>query len=139
MKIEEHYYAVNMVFRGQFFRFLLLTQSEYFGHYQLRFSPGSAISHFTESAESLLSASGVLSKRLATLDELFVSVTLDQKDNFWENNILWRRFYQQFPSVKTLRTEYTNSAYYIARTLHRDLIDLAFLHALEEIDLGEKS
>ena len=83
-------------------------------------------------------ASGVLSKRLATVEELFVSVTLDQKDNFWENNILWRRFYQQFPSVKTLRTEDTNSAHYIARALHRDLIDLALLSALEEIDLGEK-
>jgi hypothetical protein len=57
-----------------------------------------------------------------------------------EDYTLWRRFYQQFPSVKALRTEDTNN-YCIARTLLQDHEEpddgLTFLPALEEIELGK--
>ena len=68
-------------------------------------------------------------------------VTFDETDtNVWENVISWRRFLQQFSSVKTLCTEGPENTRCITRTLCQNLgepEDLAFLPALEEIDLGK--
>ncbi|KAH9996109.1 hypothetical protein BJV77DRAFT_960841 [Russula vinacea] len=58
-----------------------------------------------------------------------------------EDDIPWRKFYHQFPSVKMLRTEGAKSIYCIARTLHQNHEEpdnLTFFPALEEIDLGKK-
>jgi len=83
--------------------------------------------------------SAVLSAKLATVEVLHV--TFEKEDaKVWEHLFPWRRFYQQFPSVKALRTVDTNNAC-IARTLlqcHGDPDgDLPFLPALEEIGLGK--
>ena len=59
--------------------------------------------------------SGALSTRLTTVEVL--KVTFDKTtmaDTTRVKEILWRRFYQQFPSVKVLRTEGANNADYIA-------------------------
>ena len=59
--------------------------------------------------------SGALSTRLTTVEVL--KVTFDKTamaDTTWVKEILWRGFYQQFPSVKVLRTEGANNADYIA-------------------------
>jgi hypothetical protein len=136
-EIEEHYHAVHMTFRERDFRLLLLTQSEYITHCKPRFTLGSVLRH---SSKSIILLSGLLSARLTAVEEL--RLTFDQKKaaEIWDKSIKWRRFLQQFPSVKALRTEGANS-HYIARILlhgrEEPGDDLAFLPALEEIEIGK--
>ena len=89
--------------------------------------------------ESITRLSGALSTKLTTVEKLHVFF-----GTAWvsEDYTLWRRLYQQFPSVKALRTEGTDNIYHMGCTLRRDhgqSIDCAILPALEEIDLGKES
>jgi hypothetical protein len=89
----------------------------------------------------MLHMSGALSERLTTVEELRVTFEkISTSATFWEGYIQWRRFYQQFPSVKALRTDGPNDLR-IASTLlqaYKEPDDvLGFLPALEEIDLGK--
>jgi hypothetical protein len=130
-EIEEHYHTFYLIIGiGNIFRFSLLTKSEYMNHCKPRFNLGPILRC---SPESIMLLSAALSTKLATVEVL--RVTFEN-----ENLVPWRRFYQQFPSVKALRTVDTNNAC-IARTLlqgHEDPDgDLPFLPSLEEIGLGK--
>jgi hypothetical protein len=130
-EIEERYHAAHVTFQ-HFYHLWVLTQSEYISHCEPRF----ALRSPSGSPESLMRMGSVLSTRLTIVEDLSVSFYETAEDY-----IPWRRFYQQFPSVKALRTGGVYN-YCIARTLHQDdgePDDLAFLPALEEIDLGENS
>jgi hypothetical protein len=137
-EIEEHFHAVHVVFLRTSFRLSLL-QSEYISHFKPRFQldcvPGMSPS------ESIFRMSDALSTRLATVEEL--RVTFDEMRasvRFWVGHTSWLRFYQQFPSVKVLRTEGPNDDY-IEHTLllahEKPGDDPSFLPALEEIELGK--
>jgi hypothetical protein len=85
--------------------------------------------------------SSMLSTKLTAVEELHLVINYESA-NVSENLyfIPWRRFYQQFPSVKALRGGINN--HIIALTLlqnrgPREPDGLAFLPALEEIDLGK--
>jgi hypothetical protein len=141
-EIEEHYHAVHLVFQNSSFRLLLL-HSEYISHCKPPFQLDSFRIHsWTPSPlESITHMSGTLSTRLTTVEAL--CVTFDKTaNNFLEDYVAWRRFYQQFPSVKTLRMEGANS-YCFARTLLQDHeepdSDPAFFPALEEIEIERDS
>jgi hypothetical protein len=139
-EIEEHCHAVRVTFGRRAFRrsfhISLLTQLEYTNHGEPHFNLDLIIGNSTELVMPLIAA---LSVKLTTVEELCVSFGKAGED-IWENFIPWRRFYQQFPGVKTLRTEGTNSSC-IARTLLPDHEvsddDLAFLPALEAVGLGK--
>jgi hypothetical protein len=136
-EIEEHYHAFYLTFGNisvDKFRFSLLTKSEYINHCVPRFKLGPIR---TCSSESIMPLSAVLSTKLVTVEVLHV--TFEKEDaKVWEHLFPWRRFYQQFPSVKALRTESANVSC-VARTLLQGHEapdgDLAFLPALEEIGL----
>lgn len=87
------------------------------------------------SPESVMRMSGALTTKLATAEKLQVTLARAVA----KGDIPWRGFYQLFPSVKMLRTRGTNYSC-IARTLLQDPVKdddvLAFLPALEEIELG---
>jgi hypothetical protein len=138
-EIEEHYHAVEVDFLQWDFRLLLLTQSEYIWRRKPCFEQGFELYiDLRYHRVSIMRMSGALSTRLTTIEELKLTIA----SVVWVDGILWRRFYQQFPSVKALRTEGANNAYWIARTLHQghgEPGDLSFLPALEEIDLGRGS
>jgi hypothetical protein len=79
--------------------------------------------------------------RLTAVEAL--CVTFDgTANNLLEDYVAWRRFYQQFPSVKALRVEGANS-YHFASTLLQDHEEpesgLAFFPALEEIEVEQDS
>ncbi|KAF8473650.1 hypothetical protein DFH94DRAFT_137259 [Russula ochroleuca] len=140
-EIEEHYHAIHVTFRGWGFHLSLQSRSEYINHCKPHFKLGSVPTHRSRPPDSILGISSALSTRLTAVEEL--RVTFDEADaNVWEDFIPWRRFLQQFSSVKALRTEGANN-FYIARTLLQDHeepgCDLAFLPALEEIELGKNS
>ena len=130
-EIQKQYHAVYVAFLEWVFRLSLVTQSEYISHCGRSFELAS-LNH----APMLMPMSGVVSTRLTTVEEL--CVTFDKVTD--EHSIPWRRFYQQFPSVKALRTEGAKSIYSIARTLHQDgePDDPSFFPALKEINLGTK-
>jgi hypothetical protein len=137
-EIEEHYHAVHVTFQKWGFRLSLLTQSECINHCKPHFNLGADLS---DPPISIIGMSRSLPTRLTTVEEL--RVTFDKADaDFWEDFIPWRRFLQQFPGVKVLRTEGANN-YHIARTLLQDNEepdgDLDFLPSLEEIELGTNS
>ena len=137
-EIEEHYYAVEVVFLQWNFRLLLLTESEYFSRCKPRFELNLELRHYPE---SIMRMSGALSTRLTAVEKL--KVTFDKAaTKVWVGEILWRKFYQQFPSVKALRTEGAINTYCIACTLHPihgEPDDPGFFPALEEIELGRDS
>ena len=130
--IEYHAAHVNFLERG--FRLSLLTQSEYVSHCKPRFELGLYPSRLAKSIIRMVCA---LPTKLATVEELRVTFVRAAA----EDDIPWRRFYQQFPSVKALRIEGENSTNCIARTLRQDHEGpddvLAFLPTLEEIELGK--
>ena len=135
-EIEEQYHACRVTFQEWDFRFLLQTQSEYINDCKPRFKLGPFPRH---SEVSTIRMSGVLSAKLTTVEKLRVTF-LRTASNFWENLIPWREFLQHFPRLKEILTEGANN-YCIARVLPQDLEDpddneLAFLPALEEIELG---
>jgi len=129
-EIEAHYHAVHVTFRDFDIRLSFLTQSEYIGHCVLYIILGPSL-------DSVMQMSAALSTKLAAVEELRVTV---YKTEFF---LSWRGFYHQCHSVKVLRTGGIHNDF-IARTLfqdhqdHGEPDDLAFLPALEEIDLGEK-
>ena len=131
---EEHYHVVHVTFHELRFRLSLLTRPEYFTHRK----PKSRQSRIPRcSPESIMRISDYLLMKLFTVQELCVNVAFAKMDA--EDCILWRRFYQQFPSVKVLRTEGANYSS-IACTLlqNREEPDdvLALFPTLEEIELG---
>jgi hypothetical protein len=135
-EIEEHYHAIHVhVTHEDELRFSLLTQSEYISrckpHFNLRSSK--------VTTDLLTRMSCALSTKLTFVKELRVIIDkIDVPEN--SHSIPWRRFYERVPSVKALRTEGVNN-YSVARTLlqdHGEPDDLAFLPALEEIDLGKR-
>jgi hypothetical protein len=88
--------------------------------------------------EAMTQISGALSKKLSTMEDL--RVTFDKTDaDVLERFFPWRRFFQQFPCVKALKTEGADDSF-IARILLQSRRgpddDLAFLPALEELELG---
>jgi hypothetical protein len=132
-EIEERYHAFHMVLQCQDFRLMLLPES---GHCKLRlhFKSGLHRRHFPD---SLMRMSNALSARLSTVEKL--RITLKKKPTIlWVDNIPWRRFLQQFPSVKALRTKGVKKH---ARILVQDREgpndDLPFLPALEELVIHE--
>ena len=139
-EIEEHYHAVYVAIVEEVglwkwvFRLSLLTQPEYIGHCKPRFELGPYSSRSPESITRLIDT---LSTRLTTVEALRVSFdsTVTQS-----TRIPWRRFYQQFPGVKALQPEGTNSTQSIVLTLLHQVPgepnDLPLLPSLEEIDLG---
>ncbi|KAF8477655.1 hypothetical protein DFH94DRAFT_846052 [Russula ochroleuca] len=131
-EIEERYKTVYAAFLEWEFHLTLQDQSEFISHCEPRFELDSP----NRSPESLIQMSCVLSTRLADVEDL--RITFDTTTD--EEDIPWRKFYHQFPSVKVLRTEGAKSICCIARTLHQNYEepdDLAFFPALEEIDLGK--
>ena len=142
-EIEEHYHVVHVVFKAWLFHLSLLSQSGCISHCKPGFKFGT-ISLLPP--ESIMRMSGVLSTRLSTVEELHVSFDKASTD-VWEDLIPWRRswrkFLQQFPSVKVLRTEDKNNC--IARIFlqlqgHEEPgDDVTFLPALEEIELYNNS
>ena len=140
-EIEEHYHVVHVVFQAWLFHLSLLSQSGYISHCKPGFKFGT-ISLLP--SESIMRMSGVLSTTLATVEELHLSFDKASTD-VWEDLIPWRRswrkFLQQFPSVKVLRTEDKNNCF--ARILLQGYKepddDVTFLPALEEIELDKNS
>jgi hypothetical protein len=131
---EEHYHAVHVTFHIRRFRLSLLTRPENFTHRE----PLPRLSQIPRwSPESIMRISDYLLTKLFTVEELCVNFAFAEMDA--EDCILWRRFYQQFPSVKVLRTEGANYSC-IACTLLQDREEpddvLALFPALEEIELG---
>ena len=137
-EIEKRYHSVHVSFKNRIFCLSLLTQSEYISQRMPRFKLGP---FRRRSAESIIEMSGALSMKFATVEEF--RFTFDRKYDpaSDENLIAWRRFIQQFLSVKAIRIRGVNN-YSIARILlHRDHGnpgELLFLPVLEEIDLGAK-
>ena len=134
-EIKELYHAIHVGFEEYHFLLSLLTHSEYVSQSKPRFSFGPV---WKDNPDSIMQISGKLSTRLITIDEL--RVTFNGTDaNHWDF-IPWRRFLLQFPSIKALRIEGKNH-YCITHALFQDLEglddDLAFLPALEEIELGK--
>lgn len=131
-EIEERYHTVYVAFLELDICLSLQDQSEFIGDCDPCLELGSSMR-----SESLMRMSCALSTRLANVEELHV--TFDTTAD--EDDIPWRKFYHQFPSVKMLRTEGAKSIYCIARTLHQNHEEpdnLTFFPALEEIDLGKK-
>ena len=133
---EEHYYAVHVTFHREWvFRLSLLTQSEYF-HYRKPTSKASRVPRW--SPGRIMRMSGALSAKLTTVTLL--RVTFESSVMAAEDYILWRRFYQLFPNVKTLWIQATNHLD-VAHTLFQDHEGpddvLAFLPSLEVLQLGE--
>jgi len=124
--IREHYRAVQVLFESHYFRLLLLPHSEY---YLSRFR---LISELLP--ESMMQMISTFSAKLTTAEELFLVFVYDDDDDLSDKNVPWRRFFLQFPSVKTLRMEVTNSLH-IASALNQGGSDFAFLPVLEEIEL----
>lgn len=140
-EIEEHYHAVHVAILEEVgmlkwvHRLSLLTQPEYIGHCKPRFELGPYSGHSSESITRLIDT---LSTRLTTVEALRIS--FDSTVVQSTTRIPWRRLYQQFPGVKTLHAEGTNSTHSIVRTLLHQVPgepnDLPLLPSLEEIDLG---
>jgi F-box-like len=133
-EIEEHYYAAHVAFRGRS-RLLLLTHVEYISRGRPGFSSTrhSSLLESPESIESIMRMSEALFARLVTVEEL--RVTFDY--SYSVNGIPWRRFLRQFPNVKGLRIGSAKTDC-IAQNLQEGPGDhLAFLPALEEIELGK--
>jgi hypothetical protein len=138
-EIEERYHAVHVTFHEWEFSFSLQTQSEHINkNGKSRFKLGPVPRH---SQVSTIRISGALSTKLTTVEELHVTF-IRMSFNFWENMIPWRELLQHFPRLKAFRTEGANN-YGIARALPQDYEEpddddgLAFLSALEEIELGK--
>ena len=164
-EIEEHYHAVYVAILGFYFRLSLLTRSKRIdcGHPHFTLGPNTlgldtpgldtpgldtlclemSIPRETiVRQEKIMRISSALSARFTTMEEL--RVTFDTTDaDVWENFIPWRRFLQQIPNIKALRTEGGKNDW-IARILlqdHKGPDDdaLAFLPVLEEIELVENT
>jgi hypothetical protein len=130
-EVEKQCHSVDVDFKNQerVLRLSLYTQSgSRWLHSELY--PG-----LVPSPESVMRMSGALTTKLATAEKLQVTLVRAVAKGV----IPWRGFYQLFPSVKMLRTRGTNYSC-IARTLLQDPVKdddvLAFLPALEEIELG---
>ena len=135
-EMEERYHAVHVYFRGRGFRILLLTQSECINQRlpSVRLGP-----FMRRSPESIMRMSSALSMKFTTVEELRIVFDITD-DDLSENFVAWRRFLQQFRSVKTIQTECADN-YSMARILHQDHgkpDELSFLPVLEEIDLGQQ-
>jgi hypothetical protein len=100
-EMEGRYHAVHASFQGSGFHLSLLTQSECLSPCDPRFRLDSVSNC---SPELIMQMSGELSPMLTTVEEL--RVTFDKiAVHVWVDNIPWRRFLQQFPNLKALRTE----------------------------------
>ncbi|KAH9995115.1 hypothetical protein BJV77DRAFT_1157980 [Russula vinacea] len=133
--IEEHYHAAHLSLKDWVISLSLLTQSEYISHCNSRVKLGSPSSN---SRELIMQMSGVLSAMLPTVGELHI--TFDDSPVNWVRDILWRWFLQQFPNLKTLRTE-GKKIYGFARSFLQDqeepVDDSTFLPSLEQIELDK--
>jgi hypothetical protein len=132
---EDHYQAVHVTFHERIFRLSLLTQSEYF-EFLNRPSRSSRIPKWNP--ERIMQMSGALSAKLSTVNLL--RVTFEFAMVATEDYILWRRFYQLFPSVKDIRIQGANY-HHVARTFFQDHEGpddvLAIFPTLEVLQLGE--
>ena len=130
----EHYRAVHVTFNEQVFYLSLLSRPD-FDHCRKPSGMYSRIQRW--SPEAILRMSGSLSTKLTAVEELCVTFVFAEMAS--EDYVLWRRFYQLFPSVKVLRTEGANFdciAYTLlqVREGHNDA--LAYFPTLEEIEIG---
>ena len=132
-KMEENCRTVHVVFYEEVFRLSLLTHSNI-----INLLPTSIHSRIpTWSPESILRMSGSLSTKLSTVEELYVTFAFAEMAV--EDYVLWRRFYQLFPSVKVLHTDGANLdcvAYTLLRDREKPDDVLTYLPALEEIEIG---
>jgi hypothetical protein len=140
-EIEEQYYAVHVKFFDWFFCLSLQTQSEYISRCEPRFELPQVRGKLPG---SIIRMGGVLFRKLATVEELRVTFQdIQVFPDTWENSIPWRELLQHFPRLKAFRTKGALNHRRIARALYRDHgepnNDLAFLSALEEIELGKIS
>jgi hypothetical protein len=85
--------------------------------------------------ESIMLISNVLSMKLSTAKEVILAFDAIT-GQLWEDVMPWRRFLQQFRSVRVLRVEGANN-FAIARALWQDHEEpvLTFLPVLEEVEL----
>ena len=137
-EIKGRHHTVRVDVEYLVFNLRLLTQSE---SINLR-SPSVTLGPFLQSSsESIMRMSSALSTKFATVEELWITFQVnDISDDLSANVVAWRRFLQQLPSVKTIKTVGADN-YSIARILHGDHgkpDELSFLPVLEEIDLGRK-
>jgi hypothetical protein len=142
---EEHLRVVHITFHEHFFHLSLQTHSENSCHCDTR-SISSRIPRW--SPEPVTRLCGALSTKLPAVEELCVKFGFAMMAA--EDYLLWRRLYEQFPSVKVFRIDgamsikswVVNENYdFLAPTFLRDdegpTAALAFLPALEEIQLGK--
>jgi hypothetical protein len=132
-EMEQNYRTVHVIFYEEVFRLSLLTHSDI-----INLLPTSIHSRIPKwSPESILRMSGSLSSKLTTVEELCIAFAFAEMAV--EDYVLWRQFYQLFPSVKVLHTDGANFDC-IAYTLLRDCEEpddvLTYLPALEEIEIG---
>jgi hypothetical protein len=90
----------------------------------------------TLSTQSIIQVSGTLSAKLTTVEELCISFSFAMTAT--EDHIPWRRFYQQFPSVKVVRTYGIDYDCIVRMLLQDDLKDVAIFPVLEEIEFGNE-
>ena len=135
---EVHYHAVHVILRDWTLRIWSYTQSEYTGQRSRCCWLSSKFPKVpTRSIESMMQMSGILSKKLSTVEELRVVFGIGM--TVAEDQIPWRRFYQQFPSIKLFQASGINYDSFARTLLQDDLKHVAIFPALEEIELvGEE-
>ena len=142
---DEHLRVVHITFHEHVFHLSLQTHSEYTCLCDTR-SPSSRIPRW--SPEPVIRLCDALSTKLPAVEELRVTFGFAMMAT--EDHLLWRRHYGQFPGVKVFRIDgalsvkswEVNEDYdFLAPTFLRDnegpAVALAFLPALEEIQLGQ--
>jgi hypothetical protein len=132
---EENYRTVHVIFHENVFRLSLLTHSDFNHPIPVSIYHDGRIPKW--SPESILRMSGSLSSKLTAVEKLCLTFAFAKMAV--EDYVLWRRFYQLFPSVKMLHTDGANFDC-IAYTLLQDREEpddvLTFFPALEEIEIG---
>ena len=130
--IGKAYHSLHLYFRETVvFRIELLTEAEYVGRRMPSFTFYAY--HFPD---SMMQTNSAFSAKFATLKELRITFMKSEGDTTWQDVTPWRRFLQQFCSVKVIRLE-RGSLHCIADSLkpkHGEPI-LDFLPFLEEIEL----
>jgi hypothetical protein len=133
-EIEDPYDSVRAYFIDGDFRLRLLNQSEPINHlYPRRFELESCSKVFPE---SIIRISGAVFARFSTVEKLLISFDKTTAEDY----VPWRWFFQQFPSVKILRTEGENNhciARFLLQNYKKPDGNLALLPSLKEIELGK--
>jgi len=130
--ITEHYRAVEVTLKKQYFHFLLLAHSGCFNHHSPQFKLSSFRFPDSNIQSWIMRISNAFSAKFSTMEELFINSLHDNDKS--EEDISWCTFLEQFPGVKEFRLKGTNF-HRIASALHRPHggLNLAVLPALERL------